>query len=700
MSLPPVNIIIEWLYDENPRAERVLGYSSNGYVACMDMNSKSTVPRVRETKDVEDALETGYVRPALSDPHLGKNLPEESIPEKHKSTRDKGWALIAGIVGSGNEILFDVKLRRKLILKSARENSKKEKVIIDKLVKYWKGGQTRNALLPNFRNFVVEKEEGRGKDSSKVKTTGRVPRVAITDYVRQRFEKAIGMYESSERITFQKAYEMMIERFFSSGTIEIRGKVVPKILPVDQLPTVYQFRYYYKKTKDPKVSLLSREGRKYYLKHREILGDSMDLAFGPGSCYQIDSTPCDVELVSFFDANRLIGRPFLYLVVDVYTRCIVGFHVSLENPSYAQACIAIENAISEKVEVCKRYGVSIEPHEWPCHGVPESLLADRGELVGEMPDAITTGLNIRLDNTPPYRADMKGIVERFFGMLNERLIKSLPGAVDKDSNSRGAPDPRLGARINLIKFSELVVEYVLFHNRLLMKNYRPDLAQMQSSVESRPLSIWAWGIENRGGPLRHIDRGVAKLLLLPKGNASITQRGIRFQGLHYTCARAVEERWFITARRMGATKVEVSYDPRDVSRIYLRSKGGLEECELTKPDSRYNGAAQEDREDYNAVKRDQQESDRSDEIQDKVAFNAMADGVAKEAEKGHPKTKISKSKLKKDIRGNRKNESALLDGSGTFSNDAVGEFPPSADEEYIPPKSHASILRRRSNPEK
>ncbi|MDQ8181886.1 transposase family protein [Pelagicoccus sp. SDUM812005] len=705
MPVPAVNLIIQWLYDEEISSERILAYSLEGYAACVQMDGSSTVPNIRKTCDIEDALSTGFAQVALSDPYLRKILPEDEIPKKHIARRNASWELIAGIVDSGKEMLFDPKLRRKLILESVKKNAKAEKVVRDNLLKYWRGGQTKNALLPNYRNFLLcedeDESDGDQGGKRKGKCVGRAPRVVVTDRMKLFFDKAIKkFYENGDRITFVAAYKKMIEHYFSSGRTKYRGHDVPKIFPDDQIPKIYQFRYYYNKKKNIKKVLQSREGRNFYLKHREILGDSMDLAYGPGSCYQIDSTPFDVYLVSYFDPKRLIGRPFLYIVIDVYSRCIVGFHISLENPSYSEACIAIENAISDKVEVCGQYNFDIEPGEWPCQGVPESLVADRGELVGEMPDAISEGLNIRLDNTPPYRADLKGVVERFFRALNEELAHYLPGSVKKDSGSRGAPDPRVSATLNLRDFSKLVIEYIILHNNRLMKSYTPDLAQMQDSVEPRPTTIWSWGIKNRGGILRSIDRKAVKVLLLPSDEASVTSRGIRYKGLRYTCERAVRENWFARARERGAEKVKISYDPRSVDHIYLRVEGGVEECVLTKPDEHYSGASKVDCKDYDQMRKEKLESERHRELQTDVAFGSLVESTVKESKERCPKQKVPKSSLTRGIRSNRKNEIALQAGSGDVSNVTAGESHLGADEEYIPPKSHASILRRKSNPEK
>ena len=49
--------------------------------------------------------------------------------------------------------------------------------------------------------------------------------------------------------------------------------------------------------------------------------------FGPGSRYQIDATPADVYLLSSINTDKVIGRPVVYAVIDVYSRLVVGIYM-------------------------------------------------------------------------------------------------------------------------------------------------------------------------------------------------------------------------------------------------------------------------------------------------------------------------------------------------------------------------------------
>ena len=90
----------------------------------------------------------------------------------------------------------------------------------------------------------------------------------------------------------------------------------------------------------------------------------------------------------------------MYLVVDVFSRMIVGFHVDTRPASLEMARLSLYCAVSDKVEYCKNLGVSIERGEWIASNLPATLLADRGELMGKEAQRLADRINIRLENTP------------------------------------------------------------------------------------------------------------------------------------------------------------------------------------------------------------------------------------------------------------------------------------------------------------
>jgi putative transposase len=89
---------------------------------------------------------------------------------------------------------------------------------------------------------------------------------------------------------------------------------------------------------------------------------------------QVDHMPVDLILVDPVDREP-IGRPWLTVAIDAYSRCIAGFHVSLEAPSATSVGLCLTHVAMDKAPWLALRGVEAE---WPISGKPR-LLASDGE---------------------------------------------------------------------------------------------------------------------------------------------------------------------------------------------------------------------------------------------------------------------------------------------------------------------------------
>src|SRR5262249_544134 len=136
-------------------------------------------------------------------------------------------------------------------------------------------------------------------------------------------------------------------------------------------------------------SIIKRLGEdEFNLNHRALAGDAMSGAFGPASIYELDSTVADNYVVSALDRNRILGRPIVYFVKDVFSRLIAGIGVTLHGPSWETAMIAVENTMVDKVAFCKEFGIYIAPWQWPSQHLPRAIRADRGEFLSKNSDTL------------------------------------------------------------------------------------------------------------------------------------------------------------------------------------------------------------------------------------------------------------------------------------------------------------------------
>jgi putative transposase len=92
----------------------------------------------------------------------------------------------------------------------------------------------------------------------------------------------------------------------------------------------------------------------------------------PLAVVQIDHTKFDIMLVD--DIHRLcIGRPWVTVAIDVFSRMVVGIYVSLDPPNSMSVGLCIAHAILPKEQWLAKLGLSTA---WPCWGVMQRIHAD------------------------------------------------------------------------------------------------------------------------------------------------------------------------------------------------------------------------------------------------------------------------------------------------------------------------------------
>lgn len=147
-----------------------------------------------------------------------------------------------------------------------------------------------------------------------------------------------------------------------------------------------------------------------------------------------------------------------------------------------------------------------------------------------------------------------------------------------------------------------------------------------------PINLWNWGIQNRKGRLRTVDRDILRLNVLPRSRATISRAGIKFKNLLYGSKRAIEEQWYAKLKNKS---IDIVYDPRHLDKIYIPNDNGMdyETCILLEPSQQYKLDFLEEVVFQQQLRNELEEEERSKQIQLSINADTMMDQIIKAAEK-------------------------------------------------------------------
>ncbi|WP_034408196.1 DDE-type integrase/transposase/recombinase [Comamonas thiooxydans] len=298
---------------------------------------------------------------------------------------------------------------------------------------------------------------------------------------------------------------------------------------------------------------------------------------GPGHLYAIDSTIGDIYLRSSINPAWIIGRPIVYIIVDVWSTAIVGFYVCLTGPSWDTAQVSLFNTVAAPELLGDLWGYEMRPSLFPAPTLPYALQCDRGEYLSKRAKATGMRLNLNLSYAPPFRPDLKGIVEVMHRILKNTQYNFLPGAMDA---RRAEYDLRRSnpaeATMTVRHYMQYLHECFFLYNLTADRSHRLDAHMIAANVFPSPSGLWRWG-HAMGIGYRKIqaDAELISTLLPTSAKGRVSRSGVSFCGNAY-CSDVVEsEQWSTIARTSGqGWHIPVQYYPGSVSRIWTPNVSG------------------------------------------------------------------------------------------------------------------------------
>ncbi|MBF4377279.1 transcriptional antiterminator, partial [Vibrio anguillarum] len=153
-----------------------------------------------------------------------------------------------------------------------------------------------------------------------------------------------------------------------------------------------------------------------------------------------------------------------------------------------------------------QFGIEIDSSMWPSVGIPATITADRGEMLGRQADVLVNRLGISLTNTRAYRGSDKGVVERAFKEMHAHIKPYAQGIVEPlNGKKRIGHRYELDAELSLTAFTKIVIHHVINHNTTHVVTEYDFAPDMPTDLASKPIDLWNWGVKNRTGKLRVVD---------------------------------------------------------------------------------------------------------------------------------------------------------------------------------------------------
>ena len=334
-----------------------------------------------------------------------------------------------------------------------------------------------------------------------------------------------------------------------------------------------------------------------------------------------------------------VGRPIVYVMIDVYTRMIVAYSVAFDNNSIQGITNCFLNLLDNKQELCNRFGIQIRPDEWPSKILPLRLRSDYGaEYISHAMDEICCKVGIAKELVSPATGPLKGQVEQVFHQIHaaQNSLFEGKGLIEKRYGSNHHQE----ATLNINEFEAVLITYIVGHNRKYMEKYPLTKDMRQQNVEPRPIDLWKYGILLNGSPRPITNEAMFRHSLLLPIKASVGRTGISFKGLFYINLQDESLlRDMYLASTHGRKELEgACIDPRNIAHLYYIREGKLMTASLN-----YKKTGMKDYEgmtlsEYNALRNKKKSDDaigRETNLQMDIAIRDRQAKIVSEAQKRH-----------------------------------------------------------------
>ena len=349
-------------------------------------------------------------------------------------------------------------------------------------------------------------------------------------------------YLNPQRISIKIVYEAVVGEFGRQNILRVENK-----LKIPSYCVVYRL-----------INKLDRyEVTK--ARHGKLVADCQfrPLQKGPEPSQPLERVEIDHTKLDLFVVDRErrmpIGRPWLTSAIDVYSKCVLGFYISFNPPSYLSVMKCLQNAIMPKNYVDEEFKEI--NHKWNTYGLMGTLVVDNGkEFWSHNLEDACLQLGIVIQYAPIKLAWYKGTVERYFRTLNTRLLHNQPGTTFSNIFDKADYDSKKNAMIDMQILRLIMHKWVIeVYNR-----------EPHEGLKSLPCLMWEKGIEIYP-PAMPASVEDLRVMTGMMEERTVTRSGIEFKGILYNDENLSKFR----RETQADGKVRIKYDPEDLSVIYV-----------------------------------------------------------------------------------------------------------------------------------
>ncbi len=500
-------------------------YKGNVYLFLKEIDLSTVFAKNLQTEETEKIpiSEIEFIEEHEENSHKS-NIDSELIPDKHWEIAKQRLEIIKPLIKPDRN--------KKEVLEVARKHNKNPATLYRWIKAYEESGGLLSSLLPNYKS--------RGGKNKK----------RISKEVEELMEFFIqNVYLSKDRkVSKKRAYlEFLIE-------CKDRG-----LTPAHYNTFLNRIREI-----SPYEITRKREGK---VKAQSLYGASEKSfeANYPLEIIQIDHTPLDIQVVDEI-YRQPIGRPYITVALDVYSRMIYGFYLTLEKPSLFSVGQVILQGALRKEQYLEDLGVK---GKWEIWGLPKNLTIhtdNASEFRSKDFTRFCEEFGINLAYRPKKTPNYGGHIERFFRTLNSE-IHNLYGSTFSNPQKRGEYKSENKAVFTLSELEQWIAHFIVnvYHKKI------------HSEIQTTPEKKFQEGIlgneRQKGIGLPPVIVGQEaerlKIALLPSFQRIIQKDGVHFKNVRYYDNVLKPFIRYGEKANKEKQKYLFKYDPRDMRFVYF-----------------------------------------------------------------------------------------------------------------------------------